>query len=74
MNARGQLSARIEVPSGLLISFVCRHLKKDTREAGADVEEKELADNAGDGQLSEGNQENGDRIIFSNPLADGNIG
>jgi hypothetical protein len=74
MNARGQMSARIVVPSSLLISLVCRYRKKDTREAAADVEERELADNIGDSQLYEGNQENGDRIIFSNPLADGNIG
>lgn len=47
-----------------------KYRKKDTREAAADVEERELADNIGDSQLYEGNQENGDRIIFSNPLAD----
>ena len=73
MDARGHLSARIEVPCYLFISLVCRYRKKDTREAAAGVEEKDLADNIGSNQLSEGNQESGDRLIFSNPLANGNF-
>ena len=44
-----------------------------TREAAADVEETDLADNIGNNQLSEGNQEPGDKVIFSNPLANGNF-